>query len=506
MTEPATAGSPTTKPLGSSQSTAAASSLALLGAVVTTVANFVIAILVSSSSNALAGVFFTGTAVATILGNSASLGTMTSLVYFLPQALRGDQPNPRALIGLALRPVAALSIGLGVVLFVVAGPFGRLVSDDAAGDLTSMLRVFAVVVPTWALTQALLGASRGLGTMGPTVGVGQVLRPGGQIVLLGLQFWRGDPSATAIAVAWSVPVLIGLGVAIVAVARLGGFQHHGPGLVTGREFWGYTRFRALSTTMQIALERIDVVIVSALLGSGPAGIYGSLSRYISAGNFLIFSVAQAMSAHLRRAISNQNMDRARQLLQRTTGWVVALAWPYFVAVAIKAEPLAELINDRYVDDANILPILALGMMVSAFAGPIDLMLLMLGRSKASLFGVTLAIATDLVLLAMLAPAFGLVGAAIAWAAGVAVQNTVASVLVYRDIGFMQVASPSLIAAVGSIATVVPIGLLTPSTFVGTALTALIALPLLVAWLLVMRDRIGLQELVPARFLNRLPAF
>ncbi|MEZ5230834.1 MAG: hypothetical protein R2710_30420 [Acidimicrobiales bacterium] len=89
MTEPATAGSPTTKPLGSSQSTAAASSLALLGAVVTTVANFVIAILVSSSSNALAGVFFTGTAVATILGNSASLGTMTSLVYFLPQALRG---------------------------------------------------------------------------------------------------------------------------------------------------------------------------------------------------------------------------------------------------------------------------------------------------------------------------------------------------------------------------------------------------------------------------------
>ncbi|MEZ5230836.1 MAG: polysaccharide biosynthesis C-terminal domain-containing protein [Acidimicrobiales bacterium] len=185
---------------------------------------------------------------------------------------------------------------------------------------------------------------------------------------------------------------------------------------------------------------------------------------------------------------------------------MALAWPYFVAVAIKAEPLAELINDRYVDDANILPILALGMMVSAFAGPIDLMLLMLGRSKASLFGVTLAIATDLVLLAMLAPAFGLVGAAIAWAAGVAVQNTVASVLVYRDIGFMQVASPSLIAAVGSIATVVPIGLLTPSTFVGTALTALIALPLLVAWLLVMRDRIGLQELVPARFLNRLPAF
>ncbi len=498
---------PTQPPLlGSQQSTAAASSLALAGALITTVANFVIAVLVSSSSNALAGVFFTATAVATILGNAASLGTMTGLVYFLPQALHNDQPNPRALVALALRPVVALSVGLGLALLAVAGPFSRLVSDDAAGDLASMLRVFAVVVPTWAITQALLGATRGLGTMGPTVGVGQVLRPGGQIMLLGVLFWLGDPSAVAIAIGWSVPIVIGLGVAVTSVARLGGFQHHGPPLVQRQEFWAYTRFRALSTTMQIALERIDVIVVSALLGSGPAGIYGSLSRYISAGNFLIFSVAQAMSAHLRRAISNDNMARARQLLQRTTGWIVALAWPYFVAVAIKSVPLAGLINDRYTSDAEILPILALGMMVSAFAGPIDLMLLMLGRSKASLVGVTLALVTDLVLLAVLAPTFGLVGAALAWAAGVAVQNIVATVLVYRDTGFLQIASPSLLAAIGAVATVAPVGLLTPDTLVGTVLTAIISVPLLLIWLLVMRDRIGLQELVPARFLNRLPTF
>ncbi len=492
--------------LGSQQSTAAASSLALVGAIVTTIANFVIAVLVSSSSNALAGVFFTATAVATILGNAASLGTMTGLVYFLPQAINDDRPNPRALVALALAPVVAISIGLGVLLLGIAGPFSRLVSDDAAGDLASMLRIFAVVVPTWAITQALLGATRGLGTMGPTVGVGQLLRPGGQIVLIGLLFWQGDPSATAIAIAWSAPVVIGLVVAVASVAKLGGLQYHGPSLVSYREFWAYTRFRALSTTMQIALERIDVIIVSALLGSGPAGVYGALSRYISAGNFLIFSVSQAMSAHLRRAISNNNMVRARQLLQRTTGWVVALAWPYFIAVAIKAEPLAGLINDRYVEDANILPILALGMMVSAIAGPIDLMLLMLGRSKASLVGITLAIATDLILLAILAPPFGLTGAAIAWAGGVAVQNVTATVLVYRETGFFQVAGPSLIAAFGAVAIVIPVAFLTPGTWAGTVLTGLVSAPLLLAWLVAMRDRIGLQELVPARFLNRLPTF
>lgn len=494
------------KKLGSQQSTAAASSLALLGAVITTVANFVIAILVSSADNATAGVFFAATAVATILGNSASLGTMTGLVYFLPQALEGARPNPRSLIFKALTPVVGLSVALALLLFLVAEPFSEVISEGSADDLAAMLQVLAVAVPGWAITQALLGATRGLGTMGPTVGIGQILRPGGQIAAMAAIFWLGDPSATAIAVAWASPVLIGLAVAIVSVTRLGGWQQHGPPLVTGREFWSYTRFRALSTTMQIALERIDVIVISALLGSGPAGVYGALSRYISAGNFLIFSVAQAMSVHLRRATAAKNMDRAKELLQRTTGWVVALAWPYFLVLAFKAEPLAELINPRFGEDASILPVLALGMMVSAFAGPIDLMLLMLGRSKASLVGVTLAMVTDVVLLFALAPPFGLMGAAIAWAAGVAVQNATATVLVWRDTGFGQTAGPSLVAAAGALIAVGPVALLTPNSFVGLLVTGAIAGPLLAGWLIVFRDRVGLQELVPARFLSRLPMF
>ena len=47
---------------------------------------------------------------------------------------------------------------LGFALLSIAGPFSRLVSDDSAGDLASMLRVFGVVVPAWAIIQALLGA------------------------------------------------------------------------------------------------------------------------------------------------------------------------------------------------------------------------------------------------------------------------------------------------------------------------------------------------------------
>ncbi len=503
------AGTETSRPptaLGSQQSTAAASSLALVGAIITTAANFVIAILVSRSSLALAGVFWTATAVITILGNSSSLGTMTGLVFFMPQATRQDHPNPRSLILMALAPVVALSALIAAGVFVLAVPFADLVAEESSADLSAMLRTLAVVIPAWAITQTLLGATRGLGTMSPTVGVGQILRPGGQIVLLGLLFWRTDPTAGQIALAWGLPVLVGLGVAIVSVGRLGGWQRHGAAAVSRSEYWAYTRFRALSTTMQIALERIDVIVVSALLGAPAAGVYGSLSRYISAGNFLIFTVGQAMSAHLRRAISNQDLARAAQLLQRTTAWVVLIAWPYFLLVATKADPLARLINDGYGADSNILPILALGMMMSAFAGPIDLMLLMLGHSRASLIGVTAAIITDLVLLAILAPAFGLIGAAIAWSAGVGVQNLIASLLVRRTAGVLAVAQPSLLASLGATIAVVPIGLLTPPTLAGAMITAGVAGAILMGWIVAANHRLGLEELIPARILSRLPGF
>jgi O-antigen/teichoic acid export membrane protein len=488
--------------LGSQQSPTAASSLAVLGAIITTAANFVIAYLVSRSGGSLAGVFWSATAAVTILGNSTSLGTMTGLVYFLPEALQGDRPNPRHLILLALRPVIVLSAVVGGLVVLGAPSFARLVADDAAGDMTAMLRTLAVVIPAWAITQTLLGATRGLGTMGPTVAVGQVLRPGGQIALLGWFFWRGNPTPTDIALAWGLPVVVGLGVAVAAVGRLGGWQHHGPSRVSTTEFWGYTRFRAVSTAMQIGLERIDVIVVSALLGTAAAGVYGSLSRYITAGNFLIFSVGQAMSTHLRRAIAGNDVDRARHLLQRTTGWVVLVAWPYFLLVATKSGPLARLINDEYGRNANILPILAFGMMISAFAGPIDLMLLMLGRSKASLAGVTLALATDLALLALLTKPFGLVGAAAAWAAGVAVQNGLASWLVHRDGGLTQLATPSLLGGLIAVVAVVPIGLATPDSLGGLLIAAAGSGVLWLTALWLCRRPMGLDGLVPARAVSR----
>ncbi len=487
------------------QGSAAASGLAVIGAIVTTAANFLVAWLVSRTGSELAGVFFVATAVITIAGNGSCLGTMTGMVYFLPTALAGDAPNPRSLLFIAIKPVIAVATAVSGLVFFGASSLAGLIAGDEADDIAMMLKVLALAILPWALTVTLLGATRGLGTMTPTVAIGQVLRPGLQIALLGLVFMTADePTPSAVAAAWGLPVLLGFLAAVIAVARLGGLRSGAASLVSSHDFWSYTRPRAVSTALQIALERLDVILVSAFVGVPAAGVYGALTRYISAGNFLIFSVGQAVSAHLRRAVAETDWTSARRLLQRATGWLVLIAWPYFLLVGLKPAPLADLLNPEYVDDARILSVLALGMLVSAAAGPIDLTLLMLGRSTASLVGVAVAIVTDLVLLVLLTPSFGLMGAAMAWAASVAIQNGLASWFVFSQSGLRAQARPALVAAALALVAVVPIALLTPNSLIGLLAAAAIIAVVLIGGALRLNRALGLDELLPARLLSRLP--
>lgn len=489
------------------QSMGKASGLAMVGAVITTIANFAIAILVTRISRDFAGVFFVATAVTTILGNSSCLGTMTGLVYFLPQAVDADAPNPRDLILKALRPVLALSTTVALSVGLLAPQVAQILSKNSSpDDLTTMLRILAIAIVPFALTVTLLGATRGLGSVTPTVLVNQVLRPGGQIILLGLVLLRDDPSARLVAIGWTLPVIGGFLLALKMTAKLGGFVSGPTAIVSNKEFWGYTRARAVSTSLQIALERIDVIIIGALIGDAGAGVYGALTRFISAGNFLMFSVSQAVSPTLRRAISRGEWVKAQGLLRKATGWLVLIAWPYFLVLALKPEPFANLIDSAYVSDASILSILALGMMFSAASGPIDLCLLMLGRSDLSLIGVAGAIITDLALLAILAPRYGLTGAAVAWAISVVIQNMSSAYFVHRQSrlstsGEWSLHGPSrasILAGTGAVIAVVPVSLLTGTSFASAVLVGFVAAPVLVGWCFIWRNQLGFGEFIDSR--------
>lgn len=475
-----------------SQSSILASGLSLAGAVTTMLANFGIVFLVSLEDTATAGIFFASTAMVSILGTVTALGTQTSLVYFLPRTLATERPNPRGLLRLAGPPVLVVSAAVATLVFLGAGPLGELISDRRAADLATSMRILAPAIPAWAASILLLGCTRGLGTVTPTVVVQQLGRPSGQILLLGAVALTDNLGPVWISLAWGAPVLVGAIAAAVAVWRLGGFDSGGSVGVTGVEFWSYALPHTLTTGLQIAVERLDVILVTALLGESLSGIYGGLSRFATAASFIIFAMAQAVSPNLRTAVNSGRTGDAAILLQHATGWMVLVSWPYLLIVGLKYEPLARLLSEDFVPEASLLTILALGMMVSGACGPIELNLLMRGHPRATLTTTALALAVDIILLLVLSGRYGLAGAAAAWAISVAVKNLADTAVSYRWHRAVGPALPALQAAAGALLAVVPIAVATADDLVGLIVTGLVAALVMLGWMGMNRQTLGLH--------------
>lgn len=483
------------QPMGKNQSSVLASAMALLGAAITMAATFGIARLVSSTEIlGDAGVFFLTTTVISIVGTSTAFGTQVGLVYFMPGVLEDATPNPRGLCRVALGPVALASGLSAVAVFALAGVMGDLFGGDQSADVSAVLRLLAPTIPAWSLTNGLLGGTRGLGTQTPTTVIQQIGRPLLQIVgLLGVMIF-GELTPRSIALAWGIPVVLAAIASFGSLVALGGLHGAGASPVSSPEYWTFVRPNAVSTSLQIALERGDILVIGAILGEVGAAVYGALSRYATAGNFIGYAITQAVSPNLRKAIAAGAEDRVKTQFHQAAGWMVIATLPYLLIVGIKTVPLADLLSDKYVPDARLLSFLVIGMIVNSLTGPVELHLLMRGHSTTTMQVTALSLLTDIVLILILANVFGLRGAAIAWAISLAGKNLINTFLSRRWYGITSASRPVAVATVISVVAVVPIGLLTPNSYGGLAVTLAMAGVIGLAGVAVKRAELGLGGL------------
>jgi O-antigen/teichoic acid export membrane protein len=381
----------------------------------------------------VAGTFFAATSLFVILDAIAGLGADVGLLRFLPRHLAlGDRGAARRTVPLALVPVVAVACVAALALTVAApalsGPLG-------GGQVVSMLRVLAVFLPVAAAHDTVLAATRAHGTMRPTVAIEKIFRQVAQVAgVLAASLFTTDP--VALALAWALPYLIGLVVAAAWYRRIATRPGRGAAdpvatvtTVTSKalavEFWRYTAPRAVAQICQTALQRADIVLIAALASPRDAAIYTAATRFMVIGQLGTQAVQQAMQPAVSRLIALEDREGTARVFAGCTTWTVALTWPVHLSVAVAAPVYLSLFGSGYADAGqSATVILALAMLVATGAGPVDVMLLMAGRSGLSLLNSAVALAIDLALDALLIPWMGITGAAIAWAAALAVRNVV----------------------------------------------------------------------------------
>jgi O-antigen/teichoic acid export membrane protein len=189
-------------------------------------------------------------------------------------------------------------------------------------------------------------------------------------------------------------------------------------------FWAFTAPRALAGVAQIILQRLDIVLVAVISGPAQAAVYAAATRFLVAGQLANAALIQAAQPQLSHLFGIGDRAAAGAVYQATTAWLIVLTWPLYLLSALFGPQLLAVFGRSYRDGATVVVILALAMLLATACGQVDLVLTTAGRSRWSLFNGLLAVLVNVAVDVALIPRAGITGAAIGWAAALAVSNLV----------------------------------------------------------------------------------
>lgn len=448
----------------------------LVGAGVSAVAGLALTVVVTRGYDpSVAGVLFTLTSVFLMLSAAALLGAETGVVYLLAQQrVRQETGKLRATVRVATTPVAIASVLLAVALWFAAPWFVDVTLPDAPEGTVAAVRVFGLFLPASTITSVHLAVGRGLGTTRPNVLVSRVLRPGLQLLAVVAVLVAGWTGSVPLALAWSAPYALGLVVAVLwsrklrrRAERSGGQPVQAPTGEDWGRFWRYSTPRAGTGLAQLALQRLDVVLVAALRGPIEAALYTAATRFLVVGQLAGQSFSQSGQHRFSGLLVQDQHAEANRLYQMTTTWLIALTWPFYLTWAIFGGQLMTVFGDHYVagGDAGLVGIvLSLSMLVATACGMVSTVQEMAGNTGVAFFQTMLALGVNVVLNIVLIPSYGIVGAALAWSAALLLKNLLPLFQLQRRHGLSPMCRGGFIAMAAAVACYAGVPLLVRAVF------------------------------------------
>jgi O-antigen/teichoic acid export membrane protein len=457
--------------------------LNLIGAGVAAVATVGVTVLVTRQfTKPVAGAFFTATSAFIIVEAVAGLGANTGLVYFIARLRSlGEENRIPAILRAAIIPVIAVSVSAGLAMLLLAGPLAHILLSGHLGKgavgpaaVANALRALALVVPFAALTDALLGASRGYHEMRPTVVVDRVATPTAQLIGVLIAVAAGSaaflaplwalPNAAAAVAAWLwlrrlrrnppprrdslsamlpdvPPELAALLALATPIPRRDGARSPGTARPASRKtqavsrverkrlasagprgFWRFTSPRAVASLTSVILQRLDIVLVAIILGPGQAAVYTAATRFLVIGQFGNMAISRAAQPRFTELFTVGDRGSANVVYQATTAWLVLLNWPLYLLAIVYGPEVLAIFGSSYSAGAAVMVILGFSMLLGTACGQVDMVLITSGRSSWSLANGLLAVVVNVSLDLLLIPRYGITGAAIGWAAAMTITN------------------------------------------------------------------------------------
>lgn len=409
-----------------------------------------------------AGIVFFGYSLIMIASTLARAGTELSALRDIAQAHAARDQGALQSRGLA-RLILVCALG-GLICAVVVLSASMVAERSLGPNAAAALRWAGVAIPAFALTGLLSEFFKGIQRAWVGLTVQNLATPALVVVtLLVAPTHRASQASAVIAAAsWLTAIA-----ALVFWRRLTGRWS----ILTLRQAGGGAGrlIRDVPTLLVVTVAPVVMQwIGAALLGflAAPAEVAGySVAARLAIAVSVVHSAASSISAP-RMAVAHSSGDiyGLHRVVMQTGLLISIITWPILIILAVAAPVVLDFFGPGYGGFSVALRVLLVGQVVASLIGHSGIVLVMVGRYAAARRVSLIAIVSLTVLMAILAPLFGAIGAAIATSASVIFGHLAGLTIVRRDVGIWTIptSSSSLRVAVGSHFGGIPRGALTRS--------------------------------------------
>lgn len=368
------------------------------------------------------GVLFTAIAMVSWAGGVGSLGLCGAITHRVAGFLARHEDS-----------LARQTARTGVILAAISGMVAAAVVAGLGGSAPDWLVPPAVTALLPALAPTALGLAVGLAAVGVSRAFGDVTARsivrdsgGGALRLAAVAAMLAlHPTLGAMALAYALASLtaevatvgfvVSRGWLVGAAGRDRGF---------GRAARPFTWLEVLNQSQQWA----DMVMIGALAAPAEAGYY-AVARGLSRALLMVqSSVAHAFLPAATEAWNIRGSEGLRAVYCQARSLLVAALLPALaVCIAVPQLPLGILFPPAYAAASPALRILALALLVETVVGGKEIALIATDQAAVAARAGTLAFATTLAVLVLLASRLGAVGAAIAVVAAALIRAALATV-------------------------------------------------------------------------------
>jgi len=407
------------------------------GMVVTYGFNFLVARFFGASA---LGAFTLATTIVTILAMLSRLGFDRAIVRLIAASISSGRKGAAAF---QFRAGLVLLIALGSVLSIalyLAADFVA-VNGFAKPEQALVFRYAAPAVLLFSIGLYCAEALRGLKKIWAFSTIRYVSIYAIAIPLLFLLRNSLEPSVLPTAV---FTVACGIA-AVIAV------------LLAWRAFPGFSRNAAvslasmlavslpmlLSNSMGMVISWTDVLMLGRFVADDQIGVYSIALKLAFLTSIVLNAVNGVSTPKFAELHASGDLQRLARVIHQTTKLLFYTTVPILVVLILGGSYLLGLFGPEFTAGYVTLVILTLGQFVSAVSGPVANVLQMTGHERAFLGIVGLCAAINVVANSVLIPTFGILGAGIASAFSLTLNNVLCVVMIYRRLGFLSVYIPFL---------------------------------------------------------------